>query len=107
MRTSAFEPPGQLRYTLPDYLRGGRRCREYLRSALDDRPEDHIGRIGVPVLVARGRHDHFASRRWVQELADAAPHGRARTLPGAHAVPDNHPGAVAMLAGEAAAGLGG
>ena len=107
VRTSAFEPPGQLRYTLPDYLRGGRRFREYVRSALDDRPEDHIRRIDVPVLVARGRHDHFASRRWVEELADAAPRGRARTLPGAHAVPYNHPGAVALLAGEAAASLGG
>ncbi len=107
MRTSAFEPPGQLRYTLPDYLRGGRRFGEYVRSALADRPEDHIRRIDVPVLVARGRHDHFASQRWVEELAGAAARGRARTLPGAHAVPYNHPGAVALLAGEAAASLGG
>ena len=104
---SAFEPPGQLRCTLPDCLRGGRRFREYLRSALADRPEDDIRRIDAPVLVARGRHDHFASQRGVEELADAAPRGRARTLPGAHAVPYNHPRAVALLAGEAAAGLGG
>lgn len=106
MRTSAFEPPGQLRYTLPDYLRGGRRFREYLSSALDDRPEEYIGRIEVPVIAARGRHDHFASQQWVQRLATDARNGRARTLPGAHAVPYNHPGAVAHLVGEAAAAMG-
>ncbi|MFD2093061.1 alpha/beta fold hydrolase [Blastococcus deserti] len=107
MWTSAFEPPGQLRYTVPDYLRGGRRFREYLTSALRDRPEEQIGRIQAPVIAARGRHDHFASQEWVQQLAAAAPRGRARTLPGAHAVPYNHPGAVAQLAGEAAAAMGG
>jgi pimeloyl-ACP methyl ester carboxylesterase len=101
LQTSAFEPPGQLRYTLPDYLRGGRRFGQYLRSALADRPEDHISSVTVPVFVARGRHDHYSSPQWVQALADAAPRGRARTLPGAHAVPYNHPGAAAQLIGEA------
>jgi pimeloyl-ACP methyl ester carboxylesterase len=101
LRTSAFEPPGQLRYTLPDYLRGGRRFAQYVRSALADRPEDHIASVAVPVLVARGRHDHYSSTRWVQALADAAPRGQARTLPGAHAVPYNHPGAAAQVIGEA------
>jgi pimeloyl-ACP methyl ester carboxylesterase len=103
-RTSAYEPPGQLRYTLPDYLRGGRRFGRYLRSALADRPEERIGSIRVPVLVARGHHDHYSSQRWVQALADAAPRGRAGTLPGAHAVPYSHPGAAAQLIGEACAG---
>jgi len=102
MRTSAFEPPGQLRYTLPDYVRGGRRFQKYLASALLDRPEEYISRIQAPVIVARGRHDHFASQRWVEDLAGAAANGSTRTLPGAHAVPYNHPGAVALLAGEAA-----
>ena len=102
-RTSIFEPPGQMRYTLPDYLRGGRRFGEYLRSAMADRPEERIGRVAVPVFASRGRHDHFSSQPWVQWLADAAPQGRARTLPGAHNVPYVHPGAVALLAGEACA----
>jgi pimeloyl-ACP methyl ester carboxylesterase len=92
LRTSAYEPPGQLRYTHPDYLRGGRRFQQYLRSALADRPEERIGSIPVPVHVARGRNDHYSSQQWVEDLADAAPQGRARTLPGAHAVPYSHPG---------------
>jgi pimeloyl-ACP methyl ester carboxylesterase len=102
--TSAFEPPGQLRYTLPDYLRGGRRLGQYVRSALADRPEDSISSVAVPVYVARGRHDHYSSAGWVQTLADTALRGRARTLPGAHAVPYNHPGATAQLIGEACTG---
>ena len=103
LRTSLFEPPGQMRYTLPDYTRGGRRFAQYLRSALADRPEERISSVTVPLFASRGRHDHYASQEWVQWLADAAPRGRARTLPGAHNVPYLHPGAVALLAGEACA----
>jgi len=66
--------------------RGGRRFARYLRSALADRPEDRISSVAVPVLVARGRHDHYSSTRWVQALADAAPRGRVRILPSAHAL---------------------
>ncbi len=99
LRTSMYEPPGQLRHTLPDYLRGGRRFRQYLRSALQDRPEEQIGSVPLPVLIGRGRHDYFSSPQWVQWLADAAPRGRARTLPGAHNVPYAHTGAVVGLIG--------
>jgi pimeloyl-ACP methyl ester carboxylesterase len=102
LRTSVWEPPGQLRYTVPDYARGGRRLGEYLHSALQDRPEEHVGAVRAPVLVARGRHDHFCSPAWAQRLADAAPQGRSVTLPGAHNVPYTHPGAATSLVGQAA-----
>ncbi len=103
LHTSIYEPPGQLRYTLPDYVRGGRRFRQYLRSGLQDRPEEQIATVPAPVLIGRGRHDHFSSPQWVQWLADAAARGRARTLPGAHNMPYAYPGAVVGLIGEACA----
>jgi pimeloyl-ACP methyl ester carboxylesterase len=84
---------------VPDYTRGGRRFGEYLRSALQDRPEEHIRHVRVPVLAARGRHDHYSSQSWVDDLAAAAPAGRSWTLPGAHNVPYAHPGEVAHLVG--------
>ena len=101
LRTSMYEPPGQMRYTVPDYARGGRRFTQYLRSALNDRPEDRIGQVLVPVLVARGRRDYFSSQPWVERLADTASQGEAHILPGAHNVPYLHPGSVAHLIGRA------
>jgi pimeloyl-ACP methyl ester carboxylesterase len=102
LRTSMWEPAGQLRNTLPDHLRGGNRRRQYLRSALQDRPEERIRQVQVPVWVGRGRHDQFCPPGWARELADAAPRGRVITLPGAHNVPYTYPGAAASLVGQAA-----
>jgi pimeloyl-ACP methyl ester carboxylesterase len=101
MRTSMREPPGQLRYTVPDYLRGGRQLVGYLREALRDRPEQRVGQVRCPVIVARGQHDGFCSQEWVDRLARQAPADESTTLRGAHNVPYAHPGAVALLLGEA------
>jgi pimeloyl-ACP methyl ester carboxylesterase len=95
------EPPGQLRYTLPDYVRGRRQLAAYLREALRDRPEERIGQVQCPVIVAWGEHDSFCTQRWVESLARAAHCGEAITLRAAHNVPYAHPGDVALLLGQA------
>ena len=61
-----------------------------LRTAMDDRPEDAVGRLTCPRLVLRGRHDHLAPEAWARSL------GPVVELPGAHDVPFTHPQAVSV-----------
>lgn len=102
-RTSRHEPSSGLWATLPDYRRGGvRRLTRYLRSGLADRPEELVGRVRCPMLLARGEHDHFSTAEWVERLAAAAPRGQAVTVSGAHAFPYSHPSQFVHLLAEAA-----
>ncbi len=69
-----------------------------LRYMLRDRIEEKLPLIGVPVVVVRGQRDRIVPDRWVRELVDLAPRGRAETIPrAAHAVNFNSPEAVAGL----------
>lgn len=103
LRTYLHERPRELLLTVPDFARGRGRVVQYLRSALADRPEDHVQQVTCPVLVLRGLRDALCPLPWAERLAglsggDAA----AVTLPGSHNVPYTHPGAVALQVGRLA-----
>ncbi len=88
VRNSRHEPPGLLPATAPYYLRGGPSAlTRFIRSAQRDEPERVITGVRCPVLLARGEHDAFAPRPWLDRLTAAAPDGRSTTVPGAHTFP--------------------
>ena len=77
------EPPLTGAMVTRDYARGGlfsyiAGVASMLRYDILDRLPD----VTAPVLVLRGRHDPVAPRRWVAELAQAAPNGRAADIDG-------------------------
>lgn len=103
LRTYLHERPRELLLTAPDFARGRSRVAQYLLSALDDRPEEHVTRLTCPVLVLRGQRDTLCPLPWAERLAAlSGGEGRALTLPGAHNVPYTHPGAVALQIGRLA-----
>ena len=81
-------PASLIRTVLRDVLDCGMlRVATTLHYAMHDRPEEKLLTVQAPVLAIRGYHDVMASERWVQILADAAPHGHQLTLPGGgHAI---------------------
>lgn len=107
LRTAAWERPGQVPLLVRDYHRTGLGgMARVMDAARRHRIDRALARVGCPVLVVRGRHDRIAPADWVEGLADAAPHGRAVTLPaGAHMVPITHPAALAAEVGAFVAGL--
>lgn len=77
------EPPLTGAMVTRDYARGGlfsyiAGVGSMLRYDILDRLPD----VTAPVLVLRGRHDPVAPRRWVAELAQAAPDGRSADIDG-------------------------
>lgn len=76
-----------------DYARAGvTRAVKTFASALEDRPEDLLPRVSVPVLACLGGRDPLLTRQWVREITDAAPSGRYCFLPGAvHAMSHDNP----------------
>lgn len=93
------EPPSTNWAVLKDYLRTGPRW--YLRTVpfmLSYRTEDSVRQLQVPLLVVRGARDPIATRRWSQQLCQAAPDARLVEVPGAaHVVMHTHPDDVAAL----------
>ena len=68
-----------------DYIRTGlRRGLETMRIALDDRIEEKLPRLSMPVLIVRGIYDPVVSQRWVEELVRLLPDGRLIITRGAH-----------------------
>ncbi len=82
-----------------DYLRAGaRRALVTLRYAIDDRIEDKLPHIGLPVLIVRGERDPIVSDDWVRRLAALAPRARLVTVRGgAHALNYSRPDDFARL----------
>lgn len=97
LRTAVWEQPVQIPLLLRDYRRTGiRTMTRGMNAARKDRIESALPAVEAPVLIMRGPHDHISPHRWTRELAAAAPHGQAETLPaGAHMVPFTHPGELA------------
>jgi pimeloyl-ACP methyl ester carboxylesterase len=103
LRTYLHERPREVLLTAPDFARGRGRVTQYLRSALADRPEDHVREVTCPVLLLRGQRDTLCPAPWAEQLAAlSGGEGQALTLPGAHNVPYTHPGAVALEIGRLA-----
>lgn len=68
-----------------DYWRTGlHRGWETFQIALEDRIEDKLPRLGMPVMMVRGQHDPIVSQRWVEELTALLPNGRFVITRGAH-----------------------
>ena len=79
-----------------DYWRTGlHRGWETFQIALQDRIEDKLPRLAMPVLVVRGQHDPIVSQRWVTELSSALPNGRLVITRGAHTPNFSEPDAFA------------
>ena len=77
MLDSVREPWTQPFVVLSDYFKTGiRRTLKTLRYGLDDRIEDKLPRVDIPILVQRGGKDPIVSQRWAEEVAAAAPRGR-------------------------------
>jgi pimeloyl-ACP methyl ester carboxylesterase len=82
-----------------DYLRTGlHRGWETFQIALQDRIEDKLPRLRMPVMVGRGQRDPIVSQRWVEELTALLPNGRLVITRGAHtpnfSEPDTFAGVV-------------
>ena len=86
------EPFGEVGVVAPSYLAsGGVDFVRFLRTALDDRPEDTITKLAMPIQVLTGQHDGFAPPSWAHHLADLAS-APCSVLPGSHNAPYPYPG---------------
>jgi pimeloyl-ACP methyl ester carboxylesterase len=96
------EPASLVGIIAVDYARfGPLRFAATARSALDDRPEDKVGRIDAPTLVVKGGRDGFVSAAWCERLASGLARGELVVVPGEpHAVHYTAPGRVAALVQE-------
>ncbi|MBA3671456.1 MAG: alpha/beta hydrolase [Gemmatimonadaceae bacterium] len=94
------EPFALAPIVIGDYLRAGPvRILRTLRDALDDRIENKLPGITVPVAVVCGARDRIVSVQWCEELArlvgtavDGSRGASFHLVPhGAHALPFEHP----------------
>jgi pimeloyl-ACP methyl ester carboxylesterase len=84
-RNREFEPPELDEQHTPDRQRAGwRRVRHALKVHLADHVEDVVPHVSVPLLVLHGDQDRICTEQWARELAELAPDGRYRSVPGAH-----------------------
>ncbi len=99
VRTALREPWWQLPLVLSQWLHTGPAAMTALwRRLSDDRVDDRLRRVAVPVVVVRGERDVLCPHDWAAHLADCAPRGRLVEFPGAaHMTPQTHPAAVAEL----------
>ena len=86
-RLDARSPsPGLEASHLPEWKRAGPRGIAHLiKVHLDDRLEEQVAQLSMPVLALRGEQDRLSTDKWMNDLAGAAPNGEWVTVPGAHA----------------------
>ena len=91
------EHPRQVLIALRDYWRfGPRRALATFRDMVNDRTEDKLPAMPMPVLVVRGEDDPIVSQEWVERVTALLPRGRLVVVPGAaHAVNFDAPEALA------------
>jgi pimeloyl-ACP methyl ester carboxylesterase len=97
LRTALHERPGQIPLLVWAYARTGlMSMARGMDTARHHRMDRALAAVTCPVLIVRGRNDAICPADWAAALAEAAPRGRADTLPaGAHMVPITHPDALA------------
>jgi 2-hydroxy-6-oxonona-2,4-dienedioate hydrolase len=96
------EPLSLVPHVARDYLRAGPlRILATLRDALQDRIEDKLPGVHVPVTIITGEHDPVSPPAWCERLARVTgtpvdvSRARLVVVPGAaHAVPFSHPTAL-------------
>lgn len=77
------QAPAQLPLMVRDYAEAGlRRAVRTFRAALNDRIDEHLARVKVPVLIVRGARDPIVPRRWADRLVRVTPDARLREIPG-------------------------
>jgi 2-hydroxy-6-oxonona-2,4-dienedioate hydrolase len=93
---------------LPDYvLAGPRRAIGTLRQAWADPIEARLPHITAPTLVVRGERDPIVGRRWVRQMAQMLPRGRAVEIAGGpHVVNYSTPDELVALIEEYLRSLG-
>jgi 2-hydroxy-6-oxonona-2,4-dienedioate hydrolase len=81
-----------------DYWRTGlHRGWETFQIALQDRIEDKVPKLDMPVLVVRGQRDPIVSQGWVEELTAMLPNARLVITRGAHTPNFSEPDAFASV----------
>jgi pimeloyl-ACP methyl ester carboxylesterase len=102
------EPPSLAVREVPDWIRvGPRRVARVLRQSLDDRLEDTVAALDVPVSVVVGQHDPLSGAAWVAELgrpavAATVMAGLPHSAP--HAAPERFARLVALRYGRPSSG---
>jgi pimeloyl-ACP methyl ester carboxylesterase len=86
-RLDAREPsPGLEANHVPEWKRAGvRGIVHLLRVHLNDRLEEQVSRLEMPVLALRGENDRLSTDHWMEDLVSAAKDGQWVKVPGAHA----------------------
>lgn len=78
-----FEKPSLLYHLLIDGWRAGIwRTWQTFQYALADYSEEKLAMIKAPTLVVRGERDRVAPQRWVDEIVQRLPNGRAVVIDG-------------------------
>ena len=81
-----------------DYWQTGlHRGWETFQIALQDRIEDKLPSLEMPLMLVRGQHDPIVSQRWVSELTSVSPNGRFVVTRGAHTPNFSEPEAFASV----------
>lgn len=90
------EPPRANWIVVTDYLF---RCGVpwYLPHLLRDRIEDRMPEVAAETLVVRGKRDPVVSREWGRRVAELAPRGTFREVPGAHVIMFSAPAETAAM----------
>jgi 2-hydroxy-6-oxonona-2,4-dienedioate hydrolase len=84
LRNSPQEPLSHGLISAREYPRCGfRRLIRTFRYALEDRIEEKLPHMRVPVLVVRGSKDPIVPQRWAEEATRLLPDGRLAVIPGA------------------------
>jgi pimeloyl-ACP methyl ester carboxylesterase len=86
-RLDARSPsPGLEVNHVPEWKRAGPRGIAHLiKVHLDDRLEEQVARLQMPVLAMRAEHDRLTTDGWMHRLARVAPEAEWVKVPGAHA----------------------
>jgi 2-hydroxy-6-oxonona-2,4-dienedioate hydrolase len=93
MLNNRHERPSQAPISASEYRKCGvRRLLRTFRYALEDRIEEKLPRLRVPVLVVRGSQDPIVPQRWAEEATRLLPTGRLVVIPGGpHTLVYNRP----------------
>lgn len=84
LRNAPTDPPSHALNIARDYRDcGTRRLLRTLRYMLEDRIEEKLPRVSVPLLVVRGSRDPIVPQRWAEEATALLPRGRLVVVPGA------------------------
>jgi non-heme chloroperoxidase len=100
-RSPARRDIDEVRYRWAGCAPATRRC--FARALLGERLTPLLGRVEVPVVVARGTHDRIVTARRNRALVERLSHARTATFEGAgHALLCERPGEVAGVILDAA-----